>query len=122
MTTSGAVPGSSISTHVLDTALGRPARGVAVTLEGEGAGGSVRAIGAGLTDADGRMRDLLPPGESLAEGVYRLRFATGAYFARDGRETLFPEVTIAFRVGAAAQHYHVPLLLSPFGYTTYRGS
>jgi 5-hydroxyisourate hydrolase len=113
---------STISTHVLDTALGRPATGVAVTLEQIGANGAVTQIGAGTTDRDGRLRDLLAPGQSLTAGDYRLRFATAAYLEHAGLDVLFPTVTVEFRVSDAKSHYHVPLLLSPFGYTTYRGS
>lgn len=106
---------STISTHVLDTALGRPAQGIRVTLE-QGAD----IIGTGVTDADGRVPEIRS-GASLPGGVYRLRFLIADYFARDGRDCFYPEVTINFRVGAE-DHYHVPLLVSPFGYTTYRGS
>jgi 5-hydroxyisourate hydrolase len=121
MTTSGG-ESSTISTHVLDTALGKPASGVRVMLERVIQHGEGDVIGAGVTDDEGRARNLLTGGKPLAEGVYRLRFDTDGYFARDGRQTFFPDVTITFRVGPALQHYHVPVLLSPFGYTTYRGS
>ena len=114
--------GSTISTHVLDTALGAPARGIRVSLERSGASGGDAELGAGVTDDDGRVRDLLPPGITLTEGTYRLRFDTGAYFARTHRKGFFPEIAVAFLVGDAPQHYHVPILLSPFGYSTYRGS
>jgi 5-hydroxyisourate hydrolase len=113
---------STISTHVLDTALGRPAIGVAVALEQIDANGAVTQIGAGTTDLDGRLRDMLPPGHSLAAGDYRLRFSTGAYLEHAGHDVFFPTVTVEFRVADAKSHYHVPLLLSPFGYSTYRGS
>ena len=113
---------STVSSHVLDTALGRPAEGVRVTLERVGDAGAAEAIGAGTTNADGRGRDLLAPGETLCEGTYRLRFDVDAYFARDVREAFYPEIAVLFRVGARDEHYHVPLLLSPFGYATYRGS
>ena len=113
---------TTISTHVLDTSLGVPGRGVRVSLERVDAHGDGEVIGAGVTDGDGRAKNLVGAGKTLGEGVYRLRFDTAAYFARDGRESFFPDVSITFRVGAAALHYHVPILLSPFGYTTYRGS
>ena len=101
-----------ITTHVLDTAQGRPASGVPVTLElREGAGW--RVIGQGATDADGRLRTLTPQG-ALQTGTYRLRFETKGPF--------FPEVLILFEVAEANGHYHVPLLISPYGYSTYRGS
>ena len=112
---------STISTHVLDTATGSPAEGMRVVLE-RVAGGAATAIGGGETNADGRVKDLLAPGERLEAGTYRLRFDTGAWFARAGGEAFFPEVAVLFRVGPVERHYHVPLLLSPFGYSTYRGS
>jgi 5-hydroxyisourate hydrolase len=109
-----------ITTHVLDTARGRPGQAIAVELElADGAGW--RAIGAGTTDDDGRLRTLTPPGP-VAPGTYRLRFHTGAYLTAHHGAAFFPVVEIAFAVGDGAQHYHVPLLLSPYGYSTYRGS
>ena len=112
---------SGITTHVLDTSRGRPAAGIEVTLElREGAG--YRAIGRGTTDADGRLRTLVPAGEAIATGTYRITFATGPYHAAHGVTGFYPEVTIAFEVRDASQHYHVPLLLNPYGYSTYRGS
>jgi 5-hydroxyisourate hydrolase len=110
----------TLSTHVLDAALGRPAAGVAVRLERLDGGAWVPA-GAGTTGADGRLAGWLPAGEPAA-GVHRLIFDTGGYFAGRGVEALYPEVTITFRIRAAAEHYHLPLLLSPFAYSTYRGS
>jgi 5-hydroxyisourate hydrolase len=110
----------SITTHVLDTARGRPAVGVEVHLEvRDGAGW--RSVGRSRTDEDGRARDLAADAPTQP-GVYRLTFEVGAYFEKDGVESFHPEVAVIFRVGDAAQHYHVPLLVSPFGYTTYRGS
>lgn len=108
---------SAITTHVLDTARGRPAAGVPVRLEH---GGTV--LGSGATDADGRLRGLTPADGPLAPGVYRLVFDTGAYFRAQGTEAFYPHVSIDFHVRDGAQHHHVPLLLSPFGYSTYRGS
>ena len=113
---------STISTHVLDTALGQPATGVRVILEQLDATGVVVSLGLGETDDDGRLRDLLPAGQSLERGDYRLRFDTGAYFEATGRTTFYPSVTVDFRVTDAAVHHHVPLLLSPYGYSTYQGS
>ncbi len=108
-----------ITTHVLDTALGKPAAGVLVTLEiREGA--DWLPIGTGATDADGRLQTLTPA--APAAGVYRISFDTGAYFARSGTATFYPEVRIVFEVSDPAVHFHVPLLLAPFGYSTYRGS
>ena len=113
---------STVSTHVLDTALGAPARGLFVVLERVEHHGSPTPVGSGTTGDDGRVTSLLAAGGVLTEGTYRLTFATGPYFGTAERETLFPEVSIHFRVGPGPQHYHIPLLLSPFGYTTYRGS
>ncbi|MFD1715343.1 hydroxyisourate hydrolase [Amnibacterium flavum] len=109
---------SQVTTHVLDSALGIPAEGVGVLLETVLPDGW-SPIGEGETDADGRIGELGP--SSLPEGWYRLTFATDGYFTRSGRETFYPEVSITFAV-TTSDHYHVPLLLSPFGYTTYRGS
>ena len=112
---------SGITTHVLDTARGRPAAGVPVTLESKTEGGW-RVVGRGATDADGRLRELLPADFTLTEGDYRLTFDAGAYFAAQNVEGFYTEVTVSFVVRDAASHYHVPLLLSPYGYSTYRGS
>lgn len=112
---------SAITTHVLDTSRGRPASDVAVRLERE-TDSAWQQIGKGATDADGRARDLLPDGFALSKGVYRITFATGPYFAAQEIETFYREVVILFTVSDPGQHYHVPLLLSPFGYSTYRGS
>jgi 5-hydroxyisourate hydrolase len=110
--------GNTLSTHVLDTSLGRPAAGVPVTLER----GTGEVLGDGVTDADGRVRNISRDGVSLGAGTYRLRFNVDAYFAQDSRASFYPEITILFCVGAGGEHYHVPLLLSAFGYSTYRGS
>jgi 5-hydroxyisourate hydrolase len=110
-----------ITTHVLDTAAGRPAPGIAVELELEQGGGSWQRIGAGTTDDDGRLRTLTPAG-AVATGTYRLRFHTGAYLAVTHEAGFFPVVEIQFTVSDGVQHHHVPLLLSPYGYSTYRGS
>jgi 5-hydroxyisourate hydrolase len=113
---------STITTHVLDTALGKPAAALSVSLERLGTNGAGAQIGAGMTDTDGRVRDLLAPGQSIDAGEYRLRFETGAYFGASGRETFYPVVQVTFRVTDGKAHYHVPLLVSPYGYSTYRGS
>jgi 5-hydroxyisourate hydrolase len=110
-----------ITTHVLDTALGRPAQAVPVKLELRDAGGAWLVIGEGETDADGRLRTLTPAGP-VAPGTYRIAFDTGAYFAANQVAGFFPRVEIQFVVRDGAQHHHVPLLLSPFGYSTDRGS
>ena len=112
---------NGITTHVLDTSLGRPAAGVPVTLDVR-AGDGWRSLGRSVTDPDGRARALLPPSGALAVGTYRLTFDTGAYFRSRGTEPFFPEVSVVFEVRDPAQHHHVPLLLAPFGYSTYRGS
>ena len=112
---------SGITTHVLDIARGRPAAGVPVTLEAKTEGGW-RVVGRGSTDADGRLRDLLPADFRLGEGDYRLTFDAGAYLSASGAEGFYTEVVVSFVVRDAAAHYHVPLLLSPYGYSTYRGS
>src|SRR5262245_51518717 len=112
---------STITTHVLDTARGRPAAGLAVVLEKEQAG-SWREIGRGVTDDDGRVKALPASGTPLTAGVHRLTFATGPYFATQKVAAFYPEVRIVFEITDPAQHHHVPLLLSPFGYSTYRGS
>ena len=114
---------SRITTHVLDTALGRPAAGVKVTLErAASADAAAEVLGQGATDEDGRLRDLAPPGPALLPGVYRLTFDTGGYFRDQELEGFYPRVSIEFAVRDGLEHYHVPLLLSPFGYSTYRGS
>jgi 5-hydroxyisourate hydrolase len=110
---------SGITTHVLDTARGRPAGGVPVRLEIQAENGWRELVRA-ETDADGR-RQLLP-GPALTEGVYRLTFGTETYFRAQGSEGFYPEAAIVFHVRDASQHHHVPLLLSPYGYSTYRGS
>lgn len=110
---------SAITTHVLDTSRGRPAAGIAVALE-IADGDLWRPLGESVTDADGRARDLLPEDAPLEPGGYRLRFATGGYHGPEGG--FYPRVTVEFEVRDPAQHYHVPLLLSPYGYSTYRGS
>ena len=112
---------SPVTTHVLDTTRGRPAAGIAVALEIT-RDGAWHHLGRGTTDDDGRLRTLLPDGAPLASGAYRLVFDTGAYFASLGVETFYPRIVVEFTVGSAEAHYHVPLLLSPFGYSTYRGS
>ena len=104
---------TTLSTHVLDAALGRPAAGLSLVLTRDG-----DPVTGGVTDGDGRVRF---DGE-LAPGVHTITFATGPWFAAAERDTFFPEVSVAFEVDPAQSHYHVALLLSPFSYTTYRGS
>ena len=111
---------SPITTHILDIASGRPASEVAVGLERYEEGTWI-SIGRGTTNADGRCADLMKPG-TLSRGVYRIEFDTGGYFESHSQTTFYPEVKIVFEVVSEAEHYHVPLLLSPYGYSTYRGS
>ena len=113
---------SGITTHVLDTALGRPAAGVGVALEIRDPDGAWCRLGAGTTDADGRLRTLLEAAAPAAPGTYRLVFDTLRYFEARGAAAFFPSVTVEFTVAEGGGHYHVPLLLSPFAYSTYRGS
>jgi 5-hydroxyisourate hydrolase len=105
----------TISTHVLDAARGTPAAGVAVTL----LDADYTVLADAATDDDGRIARVA---EELSIGVYRLRFDTGAYFARSGTAGFYPEVTVTFEITDAATHHHVPLLLSPYAYSTYRGN
>jgi len=109
-----------ITTHVLDTSIGRPAEGVDVVLEALDPSGGARIAGRGRTDPDGRVRSLADG--SAGPGVYRLTFATRPYFEAQGLATFYPFVAIVFEVTAGQSHYHVPLVVSPFGYATYRGS
>ncbi|MEO7456636.1 MAG: hydroxyisourate hydrolase [Gemmatimonadaceae bacterium] len=108
---------TTISTHVLDTSLGAPAAGIAVTLH---ARNGSKELGRGTTNADGRVTSF---GDvAIAAGSYRLCYDVAPYFASSRRASFYAEICIAFEVAAEAQHYHVPLLLAPFGYSTYRGS
>jgi 5-hydroxyisourate hydrolase len=113
---------SPITTHVLDTSCGLPAQAVPITLELRGPSGAFTVIGSGFTDGDGRLRTLLPDGATVTAGVYRITFDTGAYFHAQSTRTFYPSVSVVFEVTDATQHYHVPLLLNPFGFSTYRGS
>jgi 5-hydroxyisourate hydrolase len=107
----------SLSTHVLDATTGRPAAGVVVRLD-ERVDGEWRTTAHGRTDADGRIGALGDPGA----GIYRIHFDTAGYFDAAGVATFYPEVTVTFTVVDSAAHHHVPLLLSPFAFSTYRGS
>lgn len=109
----------SLSTHVLDTSLGRPAQGIVVRLERSP--GAWTEVARAVTDADGRAV-LVTKGTTMDAGAYRLTFAAGAYFDQRAVETFYRDITVEFVVRDAATHHHVPLLLSPFGYSTYRGS
>ncbi len=112
---------SGISTHILDVSRGRPAAGVRVTLE-RGDGEVWRELGTAATDEDGRAKQLLASADSLEKGHYRLTFHTQAYFDACGVEGLYPVVQVTFTVANSAGHYHIPLLLTANGYSTYRGS
>jgi len=113
---------SRISTHVLETATGKPAAGMPVKLERQDTSGKWTPLSSALTDRDGRCSELFPEAGTLAEGAYRLTFDTGSYFIASGVDGLYPQVEVVFRVRAGETHFHIPLLLSPNGYTTYRGS
>ena len=116
----------SITTHVLDTTLGRPAANMPVTLERQEGNGSWCKVGGGTTNQDGRSENLLPadkaPADKLSPGIYRLTFDTAAYLTSQAADVFYPQVTVVFAVTDTAQHYHIPLLLSRYGYSTYRGS
>ena len=113
---------SGITTHILDVSIGRPAAGVQVTLDRRTGDDGWETIGSERTDGDGRARGLVPEGAALIPGLHRLTFDVAPYFNGNNVDGFYQEITIAFSVRDASQHYHVPLLLSPFGYSTYRGS
>lgn len=112
---------SQLTTHVLDTSLGRPGQDIAIRLQEPDGTGGWRTIAQGVTNADGRIPDLLPPNRTLPQGNYRAVFDTGRYFAQQKTSGFYPAVEIQFTVFDDS-HYHVPLLINPFGYSTYRGS
>ncbi len=112
---------TAITTHVLDLARGRPAAGLAVRLERRAGDGGWQLLGSRRTGEDGRVPEW-PGAPEPARGVHRLTFATGPYFAETGTAAFYPEVSVVFDVADAGEHHHVPLLLSPFGFSTYRGS
>jgi 5-hydroxyisourate hydrolase len=111
---------SAITTHILDTALGKPATNVPVKLEFK-KDGSYVLLGQGLTNSDGRVTDLLKLDHKLELGIYKISFAIAKYYKDSNQKTFYPEASIVFNV-EAIEHFHVPLLLSGFGYSTYRGS
>lgn len=113
---------SSISTHVLNRVTGLPARGVAVVLEIQTSPRAWRPLGEGRTKEDGRIENILPKGLRIQAGTYRLTFDAATYFRSQNTLSFYPEVTIVFAVREATERQHIPLLLGPFGYTTYRGS
>ncbi|MEY4512831.1 MAG: hypothetical protein RLZZ450_4953 [Pseudomonadota bacterium] len=112
---------SKISAHVLDTALGRPAADLSVRLDVLEADGTFCSLGTSRTNGDGRVAELLPT-SPLEPRVYRVVFETEAYLLATQQEVFYPRVEVSFRVREGEEHYHIPLLLSPFGYSTYRGS
>lgn len=112
---------SPITTHVLDTSSGRPGSGIEVALQIR-AGGEWKQVGNGVTDANGRCSTLTAADGRIEPGTYRLLFAVGAYYRAQRIETFYSEIPVVFEVLHRETHYHVPLLISPFGYSTYRGS
>lgn len=113
-----------LSVHVLDLQTGQPSPGIRVDLERRLASGDWQALGSEVTDAQGRVRALVPANAlaQWAAGDYRVVFRTGEFYARQKQPSFFPEIPVVFRVENAQQHYHVPLLLSPYGFSTYRGN
>lgn len=110
-----------LSVHVLNTQDGLPSPGVNVVLEHMD-NGTWTELSAATTDPQGRVRDLFPPDTALEQGIYKVTFKTGPWFAARNIDTFFPEIPIIFQVDGTLDHYHIPLLLSPFGYSTYRGN
>ena len=117
---------SQITTHILDTSRGKPASDVSVKLyqrkDSREMPESWLTIGQGITDSDGRIAELLPREGALAAGTYKLRFNTKAYFDHFDSPYFYPFIEIVFEIEGDGQHYHVPLLLNPYGFSTYRGS
>ena len=107
---------SPITTHVLDTPQGKPSEGIEISLSLQN-GSNWKELGKGVTNSDGRIANLLPDNHTLAKGVYKMLFNTGSY-----QNGFYPEVPVIFEITEPGQHYHVPLLLNPYGYSTYRGS
>ena len=110
---------STITTHILDTTKGKPAAGISIILYK--LDNAFTEIARGTTNSDGRIPDLLPKDKTLAKGIYKMRFEVKPYFEKDSITTFYPFVEITFEINSNG-HYHVPLLLNPFGYSTYRGS
>ena len=120
-TAAGAADKNPLSVHVLDLQSGQPTAGIVVTLE-QRQGAQWRELAAGVTDAQGRIAALYPEGRAMPAAEYRIVFKTGEHFAKLGQATFFPRIPVEFTVDAKARHTHIPLLLSPFGYSTYRGN
>lgn len=113
---------ATLSTHVLDTSRGRPAGGIDISLERLNAGEGWSPLAQSVTDDDGRVKQFVLNEPDLEPGTYRLLFSVAKYFQEQNQQSFYPEVSVAFLIGPGAEHYHVPLLISPFGYSTYRGS
>ena len=111
---------SQLTTHILDTTRGKPAQGVRISLHQQHEE-DWKEIGLGTTNNDGRVMDLLKKDTLLSLGIYKMRFETGEYFDKQGIQSFYPFVEIIFNI-TAQEHYHIPLLISPHGYSTYRGS
>jgi len=111
---------SQLTTHILDTSIGKPAQGVSIVLE-QKISGSWNKLADGTTNADGRIANLLPADKIMDNGVYRLIFDTKSYFDKQNLKSFYPGITVEFEI-TDGSHYHVPLLLNPYGYSTYRGS
>lgn len=118
---STAAQAHQLSTHILDISTGRPAPGVSISLSKLGQDGSWKEIDRKTTDADGRIRDFLKQGEADNRGVYKLTFHTEPYFESKGQESFYPFIEVVFEI-RSGDHFHVPITLSPYGYSTYRGS
>lgn len=112
---------SPITTHILDINLGRAASGITVSLDQQSERGW-STLSKGVTNADGRIEDLMKPGARAETGTYRLNFETQAYFKKQNLKSFYPEISVVFEITDTAAHHHVPLLLSAFGYSTYRGT
>ena len=112
---------SQITTHILDTALGCPAAGVTITLS-HSQGDQWQTVGSGETNVDGRIPDLCASGAVLEAGTYSMHFATAQYFEAIKAPVFYPWAEVVFNIGGDGQHYHIPLLISPYSYSTYRGS
>ncbi len=113
---------SPITTHILDTSIGKPVENMKVKLEFEAKKGKWENLSEETTNGDGRIENLLKPGFTVKSGSYRLTFSTLEYFSGNKSKFFYPEITIVFQISDTKAHYHVPLLLSPYGYSTYRGS
>ena len=113
---------SPITTHVLDTSQGCPGANIRIRLEQQQSDKTWQEIASGSTNSDGRIANLIQEDEMINSGVYRMLFETGTYFEQQGTAYFYPEIEVRFLLNHMEQHYHIPLLLSPFGYSTYRGS